>query len=1116
MQSIIDSTFFTFKQLKIEEENQISSLPNGIKPFLLAYLFKQHEKPLIFVLKDNFTAQELEESLIQLGIPTFSLLDFDILPYEEENISFFIRKKRMEFFIALLEKQKGMYLVPLKSYLFSTPPLKEILNRTLNLQVGQKIPRKTLENTLIQGGYTRLPHVENPGDCAFRGEVVDIFPFHLEHPIRIDFFDDEIEKIRSFSQTTQTSFQQSNITNMMIYPLYEFMAHDSKMQEAFKKLALDYPPLLLEQFKESLKQENPNIHLLPFIYPKNFVPSLFQEINLDFFLILEEKETLLSVEKTFSRDVKEMYYTHFNANKIKVLPKDYFTPLEDIPHPPHLEFSMPGQGFSLAKTFAPAPLYRGRLELFKEHLKEWESYHIVLGCSYKEQQKRIKDIFPNLKSIQTGFLKEGFLNHHNKTVLILEGEIFGKKHYSARKKNILLSSSPIESFSDLERGDFVVHINHGIGRYEGIEKISALGKYKDYVKLSYANENTLYVPVEQIFMLHKYLGGENFTPRLDSLGGKAWEKRKEKIKAEMEKIAQDLALLYEKRNQLHGYAYPADSLWQQEFEAGFPYEETPDQLKAIQEVKKDMESPLPMDRLICGDVGYGKTEVAMRAAFKAVASGKQVAILAPTTLLAEQHSQNFYSRFENFALSIKMLSRFVSPSQTKKIIEDLKGGKVDILIGTHKILSDKVVFKDLGLLVIDEEQRFGVKHKEKIKQIKSNVDVLTLSATPIPRTLYMGLSSLRNMSLITTPPASRIPIKTYVMPFTEHILIQAIKRELERKGQVFIVHNRVKTIHQFASYVQQLIPQAKIAVGHAQMPSYEMEDVFLDFISGQYDVLVSTTIIENGIDIPNANTIIIDKPELLGLAELYQLRGRVGRSHQQAYAYLFYNPHQGLSHNVQRRLEVIEENTDLGSGFKIAMKDLEIRGAGNILGKSQSGFIADVGIELYTKMMKKAVEQAKAEIKEEELEPLLDLSFSGYIPENYIFEEKERFSIYKMIMRASFLEEITDLEKQIQDRYGKVPPTVHNLIKVSSIKMLCKKLRILELKEDNKGFALKFLDNQGLDSTALAHLISLGKAKILSADNLYFYKNQLFHENEDFLEILKTILISLLKKSQEK
>lgn len=1112
MKNIIEKIYKSFEKLNIEDQRVLSHTPSGLKSFLYAYLFEKQKKPLVIVCSDNQNAESIEKQLKEIDIPVYSLPFYDILPYENENITPSVLYKRVQALFHIMNKKNAVYLIPLKSFLFPLTPLNKFSEFILKLKKGENCKRMDLQEFLVQKGYKRMPHVEGVGDYSLRGELLDIYSPQYENPLRIEFFDEEVERIRFFNLEDQSSIKDSEQVEVSLLPIFDFEIEEKQVEALRARLEADFPPDLVKRFSNYTKQYPHDVNYLPFIFFSKGILDFFKEAELDSKLIWDQFSQLKSLEKTYNREVKEMYYGSFNLDKIKIHPNQYFNSVdqfESLESLKLLNLEEEQDSLKLSSYFSTLPVYRGRIELFRNHLKDWEGYDIYVGCSYKEQMQRVSHIFPELKTILSGSLEKGFVDHTAKMVFVMESEIFGKKYSNDKRQAIFLSSAPIESFSDLERGDYVVHVQHGIGRYEGIEKVSVMGKVKDYIKIAYADDENLYTPVEQVFLIHKYLGASGRSPKLDKIGGKAWESKKEKVKKKMEEMAEELALLYEKRRQLKGFQYPEDNQWQEEFEAGFPYRETPDQLKAINDVKNDMCSPVPMDRLVCGDVGYGKTEVAMRAAFKAVSSGKQVAMLVPTTLLAEQHYKNFLERFDNFPVNIKMLSRLVTAKEEKQILQDLRGGDVDILVGTHKILGKKIEYKDLGLLIIDEEQRFGVKHKEVIKQLKSSIDVLTLSATPIPRTLYMGISNLRDMSLIATAPSSRMSVKTHVMPFNDNILKMAIQREVERGGQVFIIHNRVKTIETFASFLIRLIPDLNIAIGHAKLSPSDMEGIFMDFINGKYDVLLSTTIVENGIDIANANTIIIDMPELLGLSELYQLRGRVGRGDKQGYAYLFYDPVRGLSADVQKRLEAIEEHTELGSGFKIAMRDLEIRGAGNLLGKDQSGLFSDVGLELYSKIMQSAVNQVKGMISEEEVEPLMDLVFNGYIPEDYILEEKERFSIYKLIMRASKESEVDSLKNQIKDRYGTLPETVENLVLVSRIKLHCKKLGIKELKEEKNIYLLSFLSQPKADPQKIGQLMAEKKATLSSLNRLQLKKDPIYSDNtlEEILNYLSFLTV---------
>ena len=630
--------------------------------------------------------------------------------------------------------------------------------------------------------------------------------------------------------------------------------------------------------------------------------------------------------------------------------------------------------------------------------------------------------------------------------MIQESEIFGRKRRIPRSVQ-KAPSRAIDSFVDLDPGDYVVHINHGIGRFAGIERLSALGNERDYIHLEYAEGEVVYVPIEQVNLVQKYIAQDGRQVRLDKIGGKSWENRKKRVRESVNDLAERLVRLYSRRQNEQGFRFPEDTDWQAEFEAGFPYQETEDQLRCIEEVKADMEKPQPMDRLVCGDVGYGKTEIALRAAFKAVSAGKQVAFLAPTTILVEQHFDTFEQRFEKFPVRIAMLSRFRSRQEQRTIAAGLASGEVDLVIGTHRLLQKDIAFKNLGLIVVDEEQRFGVKDKERLKELKTTVDCLTLTATPIPRTLHMSLMRIRDMSILNTPPPNRQPIETFIKEFNAEIVSRAVRAEIERGGQVYFLHNRVETMPQTHLFLQELLPDISIEAAHGQMDGEELEDIMHRFIHGEFQVLLSTTIIENGIDIPNVNTIIIDRADMFGVAQLYQLRGRVGRSETAAYAYLFYPDQRALTELAMKRLQIISDFTELGSGFKIAMKDLEIRGAGNLLGREQSGDILAVGFDLYIRLLDDAIRELKEDQGDSPPEVLLELEYSGYIPDSYIAEPMEKMEVYKKIASITTQDEHDAVYAELEDRFGPLPEEILSILSMSEIRIICRKLFVSSLRE---------------------------------------------------------------------
>ncbi len=697
---------------------------------------------------------------------------------------------------------------------------------------------------------------------------------------------------------------------------------------------------------------------------------------------------------------------------------------------------------------------RSRGERLVNHLRD-----MGVESSYKDIVREIK---PGEVVITFGNQGNGFQYYDIKLSVISDKDIFGQFKKKGKKKQNKKGTGKIKSFTELKPGDFVVHANHGIGVFKGIKQLELQGNKKDYLELIYHSDDKLYVPVEQLDMVQRYIGSEGKKPKVSKLGSSEWTKTKNKVKKSIEEIAEDLVKLYAIRATLKGYKYSDDTVWQKQFEEEFPYEETPDQLLAIEDIKRDMESPKPMDRLLCGDVGYGKTEVAIRAAFKAVMDGKQVAFLVPTTILAQQHYNNFKQRFWDFPITVDVISRFRTLSEQKATIKSIKEGNVDILIGTHRILQKDIKFKDLGLLIIDEEQRFGVKHKEKMKNLKKNVDVLTLSATPIPRTLHMSLVGVRDISVIETPPEERYPVQTYVVEYNDQLIRDSILREISRGGQIYFVYNRVESIHEMASYISKLVPEGRVQIAHGQMKEKELENVVLDFTENKFDILIATTIIETGMDIKNVNTMIIYDADKMGLSQLYQLRGRVGRTNRMAYCYLTYKRDKILTEVAEKRLKAIKDFTELGSGFKIALKDLEIRGAGNMMGSAQHGHMASIGYDLYCRMLEDTIKLVRGDIDKEPVETSVELKIDAYIPNTYIKDETQKIEVYKKIASIDSKEEFMDIEEELEDRFSDIPISVYNLMNISYIRSLGKKVDIEEIKEISNEVVFQFEDKSSL------------------------------------------------------
>lgn len=947
---------------------------------------------------------------------------------------------------------------------------------------------------MVTLGYERNALVEAQGQFAVRGGIIDIFSYTDEAPVRIELWDDEVDSIRYFDVSSQRSIEKLN--EYTIFPATECILDSEEISSGIEKVKKEQQKQL-EKFginnkkrsKESIESCN---HINRMVADMERTGNYERFINAfarvltgfasyfpkeDTLFILDEpnrmKERMdlisyeyaesmknrlesgyvLPVQTNMIRDISAIY-ANFASNR-KVL----LTTLEYKPIGLQCDYTMRIDTRSISS-------YNNSFEYLADDLKKYKrnGYKSVIVCSSRTRATRIVDDLRDLEiesffsedydrelkkgevMVTYGSLHKGFEYPLINFVVIAENDIFtgGKKRKQKKKQ---YEGKAIAGFNELNVGDYVVHETHGLGIYKGIEKIKVEGVEKDYVKIEYAGNSNLYVLATQLDRLQKYAGQDvEKKPKLNKLGGQEWNKTKSKVHGAVEEVAKDLVALYAARQKEQGYQFGPDTVWQREFEEMFPYEETQDQLDAIQDTKQDMESRRIMDRLICGDVGYGKTEIAIRAAFKAVQEGKQVAYLVPTTVLAAQHFNTFEQRMKNFPVTVGMVSSFKSAAQNKKTLEELKKGFVDIIIGTHRILSKDVEFKDLGLLIIDEEQRFGVSHKEKIKKLRQNIDVLTLSATPIPRTLHMSLVGIRDMSVLEEPPVDRVPIQTFVTEHNDEMIREAISRELARNGQVYYVYNRVRSIDEAAAHIQELVPDANVAFAHGQMDKRMLEKIMYEFVNGEIDVLVSTTIIETGMDISNCNTMIIEDADKFGLSQLYQLRGRVGRSNRTAYAFLLYRRDRMLSEIAEKRLSAIREFSDFGSGFKIAMKDLEIRGAGNVLGKSQHGHMAAVGYDLYCKMLNEAVNDLKGIKNDYSFETTVDIDADAYIPSSYIKSEYQKLDIYKRIAAIESKDELSDMKDELGDRYGQVPECAVNLLKIALIKSMAHKKGIMEIK----------------------------------------------------------------------
>ena len=1066
----------------------------------------------------------------------------DVVMYPSKDFIFFsadvhgnlILQQRLEFIEKIVEDKPFTVIVTADAFMDKIQPLDKIKDNYLEISEGSVIEQDALKKKLVKMGYEAVEQVDSPGQFAIRGSIIDIYTLTDEVPYRIDFWDDEVDIIKSFEIENQRSIE--NLESIKIYPATEYFFTEEEIKAGLDKIKLELNKTV-EKFRKKFKTEEAhrlkttveefitNMEINPFgvsidsyvNYFSDSLTSLLEYFDNPIFFIDEPKRVLEQLNAVNGE---------FKDSMTNRLEKGYVLPgqtdvlwnkeriTDKINSYTKVVFTAIAQKVSVfdtedfvevdARNISP---YNNKFEMLVEDLKRYkkQKYSVLLvttsatrgqrlaedlrdfGISAFYEKDDTREVNPGEVMIISGRLRKGFTYPMVKFVAISDTDIFGERKKKHRKKHGY-SGSNISSFSDLNIGDYVVHENHGLGIYRGIEKVEVDHVVKDYIKIEYAGGSNLYILATQLDMIQKYADSEAKKPKLNRLGGQEWNKTKSKVKKAVAEIAKELVELYAIRQNGQGYAFSPDTEWQKEFEEMFPFEETDDQLNAINEVKKDMESTKIMDRLICGDVGFGKTEIAIRAAFKAIQDNKQVAYLVPTTVLAQQHYKTFKQRFKDFPVRVEMLSRFRTKSNIDQNIRDLKKGYVDIVIGTHRLLSKDVKFKDLGLLIIDEEQRFGVKHKEQIKELKNNVDVITLTATPIPRTLHMSLIGIRDMCVMEEPPQDRMPIQTFVMEYNEEIARDAINRELARGGQVYFVHNRVQDIADMAASVQNMVPDANVAFAHGQMSERQLEEIMYDFVNGDIDVLVSTTIIETGLDIPNANTIIIHDAERMGLSQLYQLRGRVGRSNRMAYAFLMYSRNKMLTEVAEKRLGAIRDFTELGSGVKIAMRDLEIRGTGNLLGAQQSGHLEAVGYDLYCKMLNQAIEVLKGETPEEDFETKIDLMCDAFVPASYIKNETLKMDIYKRIAGIETDEEYEDMQDELIDRFGDIPSQVENLLQVVLLKAAAHKVYITEISGTKDKMKIMMWNQAKIDVERIPILVReyKGRLKFVTGDTPYF------------------------------
>lgn len=1081
---------------------QIAGCVNSQKTHLMYALSDGCEYRVIVFSSEEKAKKAYEESCF-LDENVYMYPARDLLFYHADIKGNILTAKRMEVLTALAEKKEGVpvtVITTIDAFLDGLSGPEELRAQRLSFEAGDVIDFTELQSKLSSLGYVRESQIEGPGQFSVRGGILDVFPLTEELPVRIELWGDEIDSIRSFDVESQRSVE--NLERLKIDPASENWDPDLPVVSFLDYFPKEKTMLFLDE-PQRLKEKADAVEEEFIQGAENRAESGTEIYGADCALTVYETKTIIEKMNGYSGLAFTMLESRCADFKVN---RTYSIHAKNV-SPYNSSFEMLTQDLKRLKRNGYRVILlsgsRTRAKRLAEDLRDYD-----LSSFYSEEMDR--SVKPGEIMVAYGHAEEGYEYPMLKFVVISESDIFGKKKKKKRRKRY--EGRKIQEFAELKPGDYVVHENHGIGIYQGIEKIEVEKITKDYMKISYDGGGVLYIPVSQMDMIQKYAGAEAKKPRLNKLGTAQWGKTKTQVKKAVREVAEDLVRLYSVRQQTDGFVYGPDTVWQREFEEMFPFEETEDQLQAIADTKKDMESTKIMDRLICGDVGFGKTEVAIRAAFKAVQEGKQVVYLVPTTILAQQHYNTFVQRLKDFPVRIDLMCRFRTAAQQKNTVEDTKKGLVDIVIGTHRVLSKDMQYKDLGLLIIDEEQRFGVAHKEKIKKMRENIDVLTLTATPIPRTLHMSLIGIRDMSVLEEAPNDRMPIQTYVMEYNEEMVREAIERELSRDGQVYYVYNKVSDIADVAGRLQRLLPEAVVSYAHGQMSERQLEDIMYDFINGDIDVLVSTTIIETGLDIANANTMIIQDADRFGLSQLYQLRGRVGRSNRMAYAFLLYRRDKLLREVAEKRLAAIREFTDLGSGFKIAMRDLEIRGAGNLLGEAQSGHMEAVGYDLYCKMLNEAVRQLKGEDVEEEYATSMDLNLDAYIPDSYIRNEYQKLDIYKRIAAIETEEEMGDMMEELIDRFGDLPKKVHQLLQIAVLKGIAHSAYVTSVEQKDQGFRFVLYEKAKLDPQKIPGLMKTYRNELVFRAEeppyfLYQRRNRSKKEtSDDVIRTLRQIL----------
>ncbi|GIM30190.1 transcription-repair-coupling factor [Clostridium polyendosporum] len=1138
----------------------ICGLGDSGRNYLIDGVFEKVDKSIVVVTHSDIEARNFYEDLSFYTTDVYYFPSKEVVFYNIDAISGDLRWARLKVIKEILDNSKKKIIVTsIESFASYYTPMELYKNHRFSLSVRDEIDFKDFAKKLVECGYERMDIVDGKGQFSVRGGILDIYPPDSSIPFRVELFGDEIDSIRTFNVKTQRSVEK--VEKIDIFPAKEIILDEESINEAVEKIKDELSNFIklrdrsekdiidkitsvvksnLENLKETWSFETIDSYL-PFFFKK---PSdLFQYFK-DYIIIMDDSQRCKGKLDSVIFEFEENYAAFLERGDILPSQGNLIMNRERIIENFNTSNIITLNPFANATDFLK-PLsvctfsqltihnYHGQLDLLIEDIREKKSkgYKTLILSGTRPRGERLvdtlmergiesiyKDVVGEIQLgeviITFGNQLKGYEYPELKVCVISDKEFFGEtKRKTSKKPSKQKGVAKIKSFAELKLGDYVVHVNHGIGVYKGIKQIEVEGHKRDYLDIEYEKGDKLYVPVDQLDLVQKYIGSEGKSPKINKLGGSEWQKAKAKARKSINEIAEDLVKLYAARSTLKGHKFSKDTEWQRQFEDEFSYEETPDQLTSLEEIKKDMESDKAMDRLLCGDVGYGKTEVALRAAFKSVMDGMQVAFLVPTTILAEQHYNNMKKRFSDFPIKIDMISRFRTAKQQKETLQAVKEGNVDILIGTHRLVSKDIQFKDLGLLIVDEEQRFGVAQKERIKNLKKNLDVLTLSATPIPRTLHMSLTGVRDISVIETPPEERYPIQTYVVEQNDQLLRDAVLREINRNGQVYFVYNRVDDIHNMGDYLRNLIPESRVTIAHGQMTERQLENEMMAFMNHEYDVLLCTTIIETGIDIPNVNTMIVYDADKMGLSQLYQLRGRVGRSNKIAYAYFIYKKDKILTEVAEKRLKALKDFTELGSGFKIAMRDLEIRGAGNMMGSAQHGHMASIGYDLYCRMLEDTIKLIKGEIEQEPVETSIDIKVDAYISSEYIEDELQKIEIYKKIAAIENLEDYMDIKDELEDRYSDIPQPVYNLMDIAYIKSRGRILGIEDIKERGSEVTFEFQSRERVKQNLFKELLEKHKNNIIIklGDKPAFVYKLKDIKKVDMLGVFKQLLDSLIK-----